>query len=181
MTKAVDKLEDNLLEIEMRLQYALVDATDAYKEKIKMIIDEMKNQTEKFIKTVDQHAQEFNKDLNTVAQNEFNIFAERLEQQDDQVDNDDEEFDQLLDLLGDKEVLDTFLERSKEYMQKRITGMETFINKSIMNEQKDMDTKILRDQHTRNRNIVREIISTCSNFRIEIKEEANLLRGDEDD
>lgn len=40
---------------------------------------------------------------------------------------------------------------------------------------------MLTDQHNRNRNIVREIIGTCQSFRQEIKDDVNLLKGDEDD
>ena len=67
MNKAVDKLEDDLMEIEMKLQYALVDAQDTYKEKIKNIIGEMKDHTEKFIKQIDQNATEFNRELSANA------------------------------------------------------------------------------------------------------------------
>lgn len=42
LEEAVNKLEDDLMEIEMRLKYALHDAVELYKEKIKVIIDEMK-------------------------------------------------------------------------------------------------------------------------------------------
>lgn len=181
MNAAVDKLEDDLLEIEMRLQYALTDAIDGYKEKIKLIVQEMKDMSEKFIKTIDQLAQEFNSDLNAVAQVEFNLFNERMEAQEDGDDHYDEEEDKLLELLGDKEVLDSFLERSKEYMQKIITGKETLINRLIAEEQKRIDLDLVKTQHTRNRNIIREIIATCKNFRTEIKEDSDMLRGDEDD
>lgn len=46
---------------------------------------------------------------------------------------------QLLDLIGEKETLDTFLERSKEFMQKMITGMETSITKAIEKDQREND------------------------------------------
>jgi hypothetical protein len=67
MLGAVNKLEDDLMEIEMRLQYALVDAFETYKEKIKKITTEMKEDTEKFIKVIDNAAQEFNNELSANA------------------------------------------------------------------------------------------------------------------
>ena len=50
---------------------------------------------------------------------------EKYEQNENIDDDENEEDDRLMDLLVDKEQLDTFLEKSKDYMQARITGMET--------------------------------------------------------
>jgi hypothetical protein len=162
MMKAVDQLEDDLMEIEMRLQYALQDALEVYKDRIKKIQAEMKEQTEKFIKVIDTNTQEFCSDLSIHALQEFALYTEQYDQQQEAADdNEDEEEDKLADLFFDKETVDTALEQSKDFMQKRVTGMEGQIEVAIRKEQLEIDSGITKGQHERNRGIVREIIATC--------------------
>jgi hypothetical protein len=77
----------------------------------------------------------------------------------------DEEFDMMLELLGDKDMLMTWVDTSKEFFDKEIAAKEGVITKSIANEQKQTEDKITLGQHQRNRSIIKEIISTCTGFR----------------
>ena len=178
---AVDKLEDDLMEIEMRLQYALKDAQGVYQDKIKQILKDMQEHTEKFVKVIENQASDFNTLLGEHAIVEFNQFQEKLENQQVEEDEENEDEDKLYELLSDKEILDTDLDKSKDYMSKLITGMEVRILQKIKQEQTALDDKSSKDQHARNRGIVREIIMTCQNFRNEIKEDALILKGEDDD
>jgi hypothetical protein len=84
-------------------------------------------------------------------------------------DEDDEEFTAQLDLLGEKEGLDAILEQFKEFMDAQITTKENIINKAILTDQNTTEKFIIDGQHKRNRGIIKEIISTCTTFRQEIK------------
>jgi hypothetical protein len=183
MLGLVDQLEDDLMEIEMKLQYALQEAFETYQNKIKVIMKEMEEDTDKFIKVIDAAALEFNNELAVNAVAEFTHYEEKLKENDDVAleDMEEDEEDKLADLFQERETLDSTLEMAKEFMQKKITATESLIMNSIKKEQNANYEQIRTGQHTRNRGIVREIISTCNIFRTEIKEEANNLRGEEDD
>merc|ERR1712196_302356 len=94
---------------------------------------------------------------------------------------DDDSFNDLLELLLEKEPLVQHLDTSKEFMETKIQKMETEIMKAINTEWKDTESTMTLNQHKRNRNIVKEIITTCNMFRNEIKEEFTNLRGEEED
>lgn len=59
----------------------------------------------------------------------------------------DEEFDMMLELLGDKDMLMTWVDTSKEFFDKEIAAKEGVITKSIANEQKQTEDKITLGQH----------------------------------
>ena len=72
------------------------------------------------------------------------------------------------------------LEASKEFMEQQIASYESKIVKAINMEQEAIEKRITEGQHSRNRGIVREIITTCSTFKQEIKDEFNEMRDDEE-
>mmetsp|Transcript_12258 Transcript_12258/g.20626 ORF Transcript_12258/g.20626 Transcript_12258/m.20626 type:complete len:230 (-) Transcript_12258:49-738(-) len=183
LLKAVDKLEDDLMEIEMRLQYALSDALDIYKEKIKKVIDTMKQQTENFISSIESNSLEFNRELAGYAAVESTDYQSKQDEENEAFDDDDDQ-EQLLEfyaILSDTETLNSTLDQSKDFMSKIIHHYETEINNMIKSSQNETDKKILTDQHSRNRNIIREIILACEKLKEEINQDFNMLRGDEDD
>ena len=95
---------------------------------------------------------------------------------------DDEEISKLCELLVfDKDVPMQMLDTSKEFFEKTVSGMESLIMKAISTEEVQNRTRIEEGQHTRNRDIVREIINTCKNFRKDIQEEFQNKRGDDED
>ena len=82
----------------------------------------------------------------------------------------DDEFNDLLELLLEKEPLVQSLDASKEYIEGRIGKMETEITKGIKAEWDGLEQRMTLNQHKRNREIIKEIITTCKTFRTEIKE-----------
>jgi hypothetical protein len=94
---------------------------------------------------------------------------------------DDDSFNDLLELLLEKEPLVQHLDQSKEFMETKIQKMETEIMKAINTEWKDTESTMSLKQHKRNRGIIKEIITTCNMFRSEIKEEFTNLRGEEEE
>lgn len=94
---------------------------------------------------------------------------------------DDEEFDLQLELLGEKDPLVQMLDQSKEFFEREISAKESLITKAIFTEQKETEETISREQHRRNRGIIKEIISTIATFKSEIKQDFDSYRGDEDD
>lgn len=93
----------------------------------------------------------------------------------------DDEFNDLLELLLEKEPLVQHLDASKEFMETKIQKMETEIMKAIKGEWDNLDQELQLKQHKRNRSIIKEIITTCNTFKNEIKEEFANLKGEEDD
>ena len=129
---AVEGLEDNLMEIEMLLQMALQEGVSVFQEKIKLINAGMKEKTIQFHKEVGEHAEAFHENLKTHANAEYITFEERLAVMgDNQPDDDDEEFNAQLELLGEKEGLDAILEQFKEFMDAQINQKEGQIDKAI--------------------------------------------------
>lgn len=132
----------------------------------------MKEKTIAFIKEVSEQAESFNENLKTHANAEFVIFEKIVEDRDEnQVDDDEGDFTKQLELLGEKEGLDAVLEQFKEFMDAQITSKENTINKAIVTDQNTTEKHIIDGQHKRNRGIIKEIISTCTTFRQEIKQD----------
>lgn len=133
---AVETLEDELMEIEMLLQIALQEGVITFQEKTKIIITNMKEKTNAYHKEVSEQAELFHEEIKNHANAECIIFTERIEAMGDQEpDEDDEEFNNQLELFSDKEALDAILEQFKEFMDHQISTKETYINKSIQSDQ----------------------------------------------
>lgn len=169
---AAEQLEDDLMEIEMLLQSALQEGVLTFQEKLKLINTGMKEKTIAFIKEVSEQAESFQESLKLHANAEYVIFEERVAAMGDNApDDDDEEFNAQLELLSEKEGLDAILEQFKEFMDQQITQKESIINKSILTDQTNTERGIIDGQHKRNRGIIKEIISTCTTFKSEIKQD----------
>ena len=78
--------------------------------------------------------------------------------------NDDDDFNDRLTLLGEKETLTTILEKYKEYMENSIQKVEKDITKRIKDEWNTIENRIKTNQHARNRAIVTEVMETCHAF-----------------
>jgi len=116
----VNELEDNLMEIEMKLQEALSSAVNSFKEKIIVINTEMKSRTITYIKFVGEESEQFNDRLRETALKEQEAFANRLEEQGDdmiQDENQTEAQELQFDLMLDREVLVQVLDNSKEFIE----------------------------------------------------------------
>ena len=111
---------------------ALQEGVSVFQEKIKLINAGMKEKTIQFHKEVSEHAEAFHENLKTHANAEYITFEERLAVMgDNQPDEDDEEFNAQLELLGEKEGLDAILEQFKEFMDAQINQKEGQIDKAI--------------------------------------------------
>ena len=70
--------------------------------------------------------------------------------------------------MDDADYLNSQLEGSKENIELRVNEIETQIIKELSDDWKQTETRIIEDQHYRNRTIVQEIIKTCDKFKKEI-------------
>ena len=141
----------------------------------------MKQQTISYISFVSEQSQVFGEKLTELAISEQAKFADKIEQMDGPMPEEDEEFDIMLELLSDKDQVMQLVDTSKEFFDKEIAAKEGVITKAIATEQKMTEERIVKGQHSRNRGIIKEIVSTCSGFRSEIKADFDMIRGDEDD
>lgn len=72
-------------------------------------------------------------------------------------------------LMEDRDVLTSHLDASKENIDTKIGDKESEINRTLQDDWKQTETRILDQQSTRNRNIIEEIIKTCETFKEEIR------------
>jgi len=177
----VDKLEDDLMTFEMSLQDALQIAVDKFKEKVNANITDMKAKTQNFINFCAEQASIFAQNLHEYALEEQVKFIEQMDEQENFQDNMTDEFNELLELLIEKDPLVVHLDNSKDFMDLGINKLETEIGKAINTEWNEILREMLEKQHKRNRNIIKEIIDTCETFRKGIKEDFTNLKGEEED
>ena len=104
----------------------------------------------------------------------------QIEEDNDIPNDEDEEFNLKIELLGDKDILVQHLDTFKESMDNKISGAEKFIRGAINKDWTTIETRITEDQHHRNRAIVKEIIETCQEFRNVLKEQFDKMRDEYD-
>jgi len=89
------------------------------------------------------------------------------------------ENDALIELYSDKEILVSALEASRENVDNKISDKDTEITRAINEDWALMSNRITEEQQRRNRDIIEEIINTCSNFKEDIEKEFRKIRGDD--
>ena len=167
----------------MLLQDALQTALINFKEKTHDITKALKDRTNEHIKFIIEQADDFQKQFFVYAVEEQAKFEEFLvaQQANNAEIDDDDEFNMKLEVMGDKDDTMQMLEDSKEFIEKAIQEKESIISRSIMDQERKIEFDIEKLQKQRNRNIVRDIISTCQDYKTTIKDDINTMRGDEDD
>ena len=126
----------------------------------------MKLKTGAFIKEVQLEMEQFSAALKVYAMAEFERFA----QMGDDVNNNDMDQlpDELVTLIAESDVLQQHLEASKENIDSKVGDQDSNITKELTRDWTATQTRILEEQHQRNRTIVQEIIKTCERFKKEI-------------
>lgn len=74
----------------------------------------------------------------------------------------------MIILMEDRDVLSSHLEASKENVDSKIGDKETEIVRTLQDDWRQTETRILEEQHMRNRNIIEEVITTAESFREDI-------------
>jgi len=145
LMEAIDKLEDDLMGVEMKLQDVLSAATSDFIERVRKTIEEMKNKTSTYIAQVAAEAEQFNTGLRTYAVAEADRFMEQFEKDDVNAEAYIEIGDnnELLDLMTDRDALISHLEASKENVDAKINDKDTEITKAI---QEDWNAAMSRIQ-----------------------------------
>jgi hypothetical protein len=77
--------------------------------------------------------------------------------------------------MDDGDYLNSQLEGSKENIELRVNEIESQIMKDLADDWRQTETRIIEDQHHRNRTIVQEIIKTCDKFKKEINNEVDAI------
>ena len=162
----IDKLEDDLMSTELKLQEILGLSTQDFTDRVKKTIEIMKAKILVFIKEVQSQMEQFSIAVKAYALQEL----ERFENLDDDANAGelDNISNDLITLMSDPEALNQHLEASKENIDSRIGDQETIIQRELLRDWRNTETRITEDQHHRNRTIVKEIISTCEKLRKEI-------------
>jgi len=152
--------------VELKLQESLQQSTTDFQERVKKIMEDMKTKTGAYIKDVQVEMEQFSADLKAYSALEF----ERINNMEEDISGGDAEAlsDNMVTLMSDSDVLTQHLEASKENVDSKIGDQESNIVRELMRDWKNTETRIIDDQHQRNRTIVQEVIKTCEKFRREI-------------
>jgi hypothetical protein len=90
--------------------------------------------------------------------------------------NDDPEFDAKLEFFGQKEEMMVMLDNYKENMETKINQGEKVITQAIKKEWEAIEERVVKNQHQRNRSIVKEIIETAQDFKANLKDQFDRMR-----
>lgn len=142
MNAEIEKLEDGLLDIELKLQESLQESTTNFQERVKKILEDMKEKTGRFIKKVQEEMELFSQALKTYAVQEFERIASMGE---DDANGVDAEImsDDMIQLMSDNETLNAHLEASKENVDSKISDQETKIVRELMTDWRNTETRII--------------------------------------
>jgi ElaB/YqjD/DUF883 family membrane-anchored ribosome-binding protein len=165
ITKIKD-LSEELLDIEMKLQEVLDTATKDFTDRVKKIIEDIKKKSGEFVIGVGTEYDEFYNSLKVEAVKQCDELVQKImdnDGQDDYTDTLDIEGN-VLELLGDKDTLNQVLEQSKEAVDNKITEQENVIMKAINEEWRTCEQRILDEQHSRNRQFIKDTIEQCKIF-----------------
>lgn len=153
------------MEVELKLQESLQVATVNFTERIKKVLEEMRNKTSAYIQEVNQEMEQFAVALKVYANQEY----DRLSHMEEDVGEEGNNLaDEILEIMGDPDTLNQTLETSKEAIDAKINEVESLIIKELNSDWKNTETRIIDQQHHRNRTIVKEIVKTCDKFKKEI-------------
>jgi hypothetical protein len=119
------------------------------------------------IKDVQEEMENFNAALKVHAYAEFDRVSAIAEDQNS--DLNDLISNEMVILMEDRDVLTSRLEASKETVDSKIGDKETEIQRTLLEDWRQTETRILEEQHMRNRNIVEEIVNTSQNFKEDIR------------
>lgn len=125
----------------------------------------MKMLNGEYIKKVVDEVQEFNQKFSEAAKLEHEKFTKKAEENDIDELADDQEY-QLILLVewSEPETLSTLLENFKEFTEKAISEIETEINSKITQDWRATEQRVVTSQHTRNRDIIQEIVENTKKF-----------------
>ena len=166
------------MELEMHLQQALLNSFEKFQDMTKQISSDMSQKTGDYFKVITDKATEFHEQLKIHALDEQTDFETRFEQVSKELEEDPENEDLMarLELLGDTETVKGHLEQSREFMENAISKNEKDITRKIKEDIESNLDKISLNQHTRNRNIIKEIIETSQSFKDAIKNNFDKMR-----
>lgn len=139
----IEKLEDGLMEVELKLQESLQISTNDFQERIKKIIDEMKHKTDQFVTDAGAEISQFSEALKVYALAEFdrvNASEDELNADNDNLSND------YLNLMTEHELLNQHLEQSKENLDAKIQEIESLITKELGKDWEETKNRILENQ-----------------------------------
>jgi hypothetical protein len=171
-------LEDTLIEIEMKLQHNLTNSISTYEKNLGRITEDMKNRVQGYIGEVQTAVDTFFTEFREKCTTTMDQYAKLMDQNEDELDNDE----LSNDIVGylDPDPLKQALDQSREQIDGRISHIETDIQ-SHLNQDKDAVVVTTKDeQHHRNRNIIREIITMSQKIKNDIEDDFRELRGDDE-
>ena len=167
--KEVDRLEEELMSVEMKTVEAFNIATSDFSKEVEAINNEMISESSKFTNNVQEDVDKFIAELREHAYK----LNEDLNREDDNANISQWDDQDLLQLLYDKETLTQYFEQSKETQENKISEKDNIIRSDINNDWKKTKEDLLEEQHDRNRNIIQEIIKLAKDKKSEVTRVVN--------
>ena len=124
----------------------------------------MKQKTNQFLKEVQDEMELFSTALKAYALQEL----ERLDAMEEELNSGDVEMSNELIQLMDPDILNQHLEASKENVDTKLNDIDSSITRELTKDWRNTETRILEEQHQRNRIIVQEVIKSTEKFKREI-------------
>jgi len=109
---------------------------------VKKIIEDMKGKTVQYIKDVQEEMEQFSVALKAYALQEFERIS-NIGEDDINAGDGETMSDNMIILMSDNDTLNQHLEASKENIDSKIGDQETNISKSLQNDWKNTETRIL--------------------------------------
>lgn len=163
----IQELQAELMDIEMKLQDALLNSRKLFFSKIKAIIDEMAQLNQNYNADVLNEVNQFNEKFReaVIAEHEkfmnsfFKAEKEGSEVVDAWIEDQKEQFgEEYVNILGtdfaEPDSLMTALEGFKEAVELKVVNFESTINNAIKVDWQATETSITTNQHSRNRDII---------------------------
>jgi hypothetical protein len=163
----IKDLQSVLLEIEMKLQDALLIGRKQFISKVQSIIEDMKTLNQEYIQNVLNEVVNFNEKFKEAALLEherFHAHANEITEEELLAENEQKYMEILLIDWAETETLMTLLENFKEFTENKISNFESVINSAITKDWKATEARITQDNHSRNRDIILEIVGNTKKF-----------------
>jgi len=169
-------LQSELLEIEMKLQDALGASRKTFISRIKQIIGEMEILNADYNNTVLNEVMGFNEKFREAALIEQEKFATQLKKAEalgeaevdalieETKENNGSEYLDMMITFGDQETLIAALDSFKEIVETKVQSYESLVNNGIRNDWNAYEANMTESQHTRNREIIQEIVENTKKF-----------------
>lgn len=168
MLERNDKLEEDLMAVEMRLVENLTEAMAKFQGQVQGINDAMETKTTDYFAYAVGQNENYRQELQEHVKKEVEKFQKEYdkmaEEGEDEFEMDDYDDPELMERFGDPEQLTNDFDQMKDFQESKFVEREQKINALRKKDWDDQYSSLKKTQHNRSRNVVEEIILQKSRF-----------------